>query len=527
MRKNLKKQADEQLRISRVISDAAASYLARESWTPITGAMLLSGIHPSSRWTEIPDLAGHQDHEPISFSEIFHSLRMSMKKPERGLDGTDVFPHSDRFKNVENILGLWDAICSDINDYPSDVSSRNFALTMWKHAHEGHVNLPEPIWIRVFVDHYDLKNPDRFVPRSVLDQREITPEERKFIPKHKFGKFIVNIWIETGKGVDPDVILARLAKTIENGAIEGTELVEQYSHRSDLRYKQASDRKPRTLYRDTLARQLRRMRARHNVASGANDHSAPTGALPDIISFIPRVPVDSTEFRRFSEPEQITELARKLMLETNQYVRFATLCFPAGGWKRDHAVVAGNVTRLSKQLLAVARLVPENLVDMVLMIGGRAIETMADIRFLCENLSPELVDDYIRNSSVNASTDGRWGGLDRLQRADAVGLRKTPFFDLADAPLHIHDTWKTVEYFHLDETQDGNYLPNLKGNTTHPQALLSLSMLSLETVLAFLQSTDRSDRIENLQGAIHDLHRRLTKADELSEAWFTGLQAPA
>lgn len=266
------------------------------------------------------------------------------------------------------------------------------------------------------------------------------------------------------------------------------------------------------------------MKERDGAASAQSESSAaPNSNIP----FVATVPVEPEEFRRFSEPEQLTDLAHRLIMEAVQYVRFATLLFPAGGWRRDHAVVVGNIARLSKLLQSIAWLTRDNLVDMVVFVGCQAIEAMVDIRYLCENFSVDVVNDYVQNSSHIISTDGRWGGLDRLQRADAVGLRRTVFFDLTDAPLHIHGTWKTVIRFHLDETQDGNYLPNLKGNTTHPQALLSLSMLSLETILSFMQSIDRSDRVADLEGAIRDLCRRLTKADELSGAWFNGLQTPA
>ncbi|AXF06492.1 hypothetical protein CUJ91_00175 [Paraburkholderia graminis] len=522
MKQYEKEKAGEILRISRRVSDAAAAYLARESWSPIVGAMLLSGIRPSVRWEDIPALADHKDEEPVSFRELFHSLRRSMKMPERGLDGTDVTPQSDRFQNAENILVLWDEYCRHYGDYPADISPRTFALGIRRMASEGQVHLPESQWIRAFADHYHLKDPDGFVPRSVLAQQEIQPEERQLIPKHKFGKFIAGIWVETGKGTDPDVILFRLAELIKNKGVAGTELVGEYSYRSDLRYKQENDRNSRVLRRDTLARQLRRMKERETAASAQAEPRTPS---TEHIPFIKTVPVAPEDFKRFSEPEQLAEVARQLLLEGTQYVRYATLLFPDDGWGRDHAVVVGNIVRLSKLLISVATLAQIKLLDMVIMTACLAIESMIDIRYLCENLAPDLIDDYVETSSESGFAGGSWGGSDWYQRANAVGLSNTDFFNLTEAPLHLHGSWQVLDSLHLGKNESGKYFPYFQGNTSHPQALLLLGRLSLETMQGFLRHIELGEKGKNLPRAIGDLHERLAKADELSVTWLAKWEA--
>ena len=516
MPKDITKHAEELRRTSRLVSDAAKKYLARDAWTPIMGAMLLSGIHPSSHWTDIPILVAHQDHEPFSFRDLFRTLRLAMKKPERGLDGVDVYPDSDRFTNAENILRLWDALCSERGDYPAEMTPKIFVLGIRRLIQEGHAHLSEQMWMQVFANHYKLKNPDEVVPRSVLALEEVTSDERKLIPKHRFGKFIASIWVDTGKIVDPDVVLARLAEMMEKGAIRGFELVE-YSHRSDLRYKQEQDKKPRVLRRDTLARQLRRMEVKDNASS---DLPTPETTKDNKIPFVARIAVEQSIIKQFTEPEQLTELARKLMMEAVHYVRLAIQYIPDGGWERDLAVVVGNIARLSKLLRSIYLLASANLVDIVALTGCLAIEAIIDIEYLCTHFSSELINDYIQNSSENASVCGMWGGLDRLQRADAVGFRKTDFFDLEAAPQHVHGTWKIVSRFHLDETEGGRYYPNLRDATTHPQALLSLNTLALDATLSFMQITDRNDKTVDLCTAIEDLHRRLKKADDIFGNWF-------
>jgi len=484
--------------------------------------MLLSGIRPSVRWEDIPALVDHKDEEPVSFRELFHSLRRSMKMPERGLDGTEVQPQSDRFQNAESILVLWDEYCRHYSDYPADISPWKFTLGIRSMASEGQVHLPESQWIRAFADHYDLKNPDGFVPRSVLALQETQPEERQLIPKHKFGKFIVGIWVETGKGIDPDVILSRLAELIKNKGVAGTDLIGEYSHRSDLWYKQENDRNSRVLRRDTLARQLRRMKERDTAASA---QVGPRTAPAEHIPFIKTVPVVPENFKRFSEPEQLTEVARQLLLEGMQYARYATLLCPDDGWARDHAVVVGNIVRLSKLLISVATLAQIKLLDMVIMTACLAIESMVDIRYLCENLAPDLIDDYVKRSSERGFAGDSWGGSDWRQRANAVGLSKTDFFNLTEAPLHLHGSWPVLDSLHLNKTEDGKYLPYFQGNTSHPQALLLLGRLSLETTQGFLRHIELGDKGKNLAGAIGDLHERLAKADKLSVAWLAKWEA--
>jgi hypothetical protein len=115
--RNLKQQIEDLTDRNLKISEECRRYLRHESWSPIMGALLLSGIRPSPRWMDVPPTEGHRDDTPVSHKELFIELLSSLKVPERGLDNERILSKSHRFKSVENILLFWDHVCSVHADY--------------------------------------------------------------------------------------------------------------------------------------------------------------------------------------------------------------------------------------------------------------------------------------------------------------------------------------------------------------------------------------------------------------------------
>lgn len=506
MSKNIKQQID----LSLMVSDVAKGYLSWPSWSPITGALLLSGIRPSSRWMDIPALEGHRDHEPVSQSTLFRDLLSTMSKVEHGLDKEPLTPQSPRFKNAENILALWDAVCQAHNDYPIDIAPKDFSVWLWGRATQGDVHLPEPMWARVFVDHYTLKKADWFIPRAALaSHRADLMKARKLVPKHVFGEYIAKAWAD---GVNtPDEILDGLAKMMENGDIYGVKL-ERYAFKSNLVY--TRDGSKYTLNRNSFARQLRRMRKKSEAS-----YNPPPSAVsaPDEMPFIKRVAVDPAAFNRFSDAEQFLELAVDLLMEATQYVRWATHLHDSdGGWDCDHAVVAGNVARLWKLLRSVAVLSQVKLVGTVFLTAHLAIETIIDIKYLIANFCPELIQNYVDApmQKTSTGTDG-WSRLDLPQKAKAIGFEHVEIFDIERAALHVHGSWLDLCALHINETDEGRYYMDQDGRALHPRVLLVTGRLALNATRDFLLFAGDTAWAGKLVNSIEDLLNRLQTADAL------------
>lgn len=510
MSKNVKQQVDEQIHRSLMVSDEAKRYLSWESWTPIMGALLLSGIRPSSRWTDIPALEGHQEHEPVSQSELFRSLLSTMRKTEYGLDKEVLTPQSLRFKNAENILALWDAVCQALNDYPTEIAPKDFSVWLWRRAAEGDVHLPEPMWARVFVDHYTLKEPDWFVPRAALALHKADlMKARKLIPKHVFGEYIARAWADGATSVDE--ILASLAEMMKNGDINGVKF-KRYALKSDLVYTQ--DGEERTLNRDSFARQLRRMKGK---SEASDNPPLPPVSAPDEMPFIRRIVVDPAAFSRFSSGEQFLELAVDLLLEAMQYVRLATHVRDSdGGWDRDHVVVAGNVARLWKLLRSIAVLSRVELPETVFLTAHLAIETIVDIKYLIANFNPELIEDYVNAPTQRTSVSKNgWSALDLPQKAKAIGFEHVEIFDVERATQHVHGSWLDLCALHINETDDGCYYMQRDGQTPHPRMLLVAGRHALAATRDFLLFASDTAWAKQLLKSVEDLVGRLQTADAL------------
>jgi hypothetical protein len=181
---NLKQRVEELRDRSLLISEETKKYLRHESWSPIVAALLLSGIHPSSRWANVPAAENHRDDKPVSHRDLFDELLSSMKRPERGLDNERIPATSIRFKCAQNILSLWDQVCSAFNDYPIDLSPKDFTGWLWGKSQEGHVYIPDSTWLDAFVNNYQLKHFNKVLPKEVLTWLTIgSKDARKLSPK--------------------------------------------------------------------------------------------------------------------------------------------------------------------------------------------------------------------------------------------------------------------------------------------------------------------------------------------------------
>lgn len=521
MWKKLEETAADLVELNLRVRQKAQGYRAEKSWTPVTAALLLSGIEPSNRW-ETSTEKGRNARTPTAISQtyLFSKLRDSMVEPERGLDGEMLLPQSVRFENARNILLLWDQICASIDDYPAKLPPKDYVALLLDMNHQGKIHLLEPRWLAVFSNLFELKKPyaHLVIPKDIQTQLEAMVGKKPLLmPKHKLGSHVEKAWEQAvSKGeasTDPDPVLALLAGMIERGEITGIQPDRDhpYSHKTDLWYLHLKQKC--TLRRDSLARQMRRLneklRNRREIAEPPEQASVN-------VPFVDRVPVDETAISSFTNAEEIHQLARDLLMEVVQYLRLSCVC--PNGWQLAHSVVVGNVVRLTKLLVSINLFAATQLGDMVILMEYLTIGTIVDIKYLIAEFNADTIDKYIRYATEETpGHSGNWGNLDLLQRAKAIGLEKEFMLALETAPRYIHGSFDDSYRFHLRDASEGRYEANVLGERPDPQRLLSISMLALGVARDFLRDLVGGSQSEELRNAVEDLFERLQRADSALE----------
>lgn len=520
MSKKLKEAAADLIELNLRVRQKARGYLAEKSWTPITAALLLSGIEPSDRW-KIQAEKRRSVRTPVSQTHSFSKLRDSMEEPERGLDGEMVLPQSERFENARSILLLWDQICTSIDDYPAKLPSKDYVALLLDMSHQGKIHLPEPRWLAVFSNLFELKKPyaHTVIPKYIQTQLEAMVGKKPLLmPKHKLGSHVEKAWEQAvSKGeasTDPDPVLAILAAMIERGnEIPGVQPDKDhpYSHKADLRYLHL--KKKCTLRRDSLARQLRRL---NEKLRSRREMAEPPEQARVNVPFVDRVSVDETAISSFSSAEEIHQLACDMLMEVVQYLRLS--CVSPNGWGFAHAVVVGNVVRLTKLLVSINLFAATQMGDMVTLMEYLAISTVVDIKYLIVEFNADTIDKYIRYARDETLVhSGNWGKLDLLQRAKTVGLEEKFMRPLEKAPRSMHSSFDDSHSFHLRDGTDGRYEANVLGARPDPRNLLSIGMLALGVARDFVRDFVGGSQREKLRNAVEDLFERLRRVDSALE----------
>lgn len=514
---SLKRQMEDLHDRSLVINDEVKRMLRLESWSPIMGAMLLSGIRPSARWVDVPPAKGHRDDVRISHRNLFVELLSASSAPERGIDNEPVLRSSHRFKCAENILHFWDEVCGAHNDYPIDLPPRDFVGWLWSMNRKGYVHILDSMWLEAFANNYSPKHFNKVLPKEVLAW--LTQSAKKASipsPKHKFGREIAMARFEAKQAGDPsddpDEILSRLAEMMQGSRIRGVKLL-RYSPKSDIQYQFEGVRGTHTLRRDSFARQLRRMTAKEQSSADASISPAPSdGNGP----FFKPVAVKADDINRFTSNEQLTTMALDLLAETIAYVRLAArLEHSDAGWPRETAVLVGNVVRLSKLLTSIHSLTILKQTETLALTVPLAIGTMVDLKYLIENRDARLIDSYMGIPAKKRSKAGiDWACLDLKQKADATGLSGVYVDALQDAPSHLHGSWKDLTEFHLTAVGDERYRAKHTWTELNPLALLTTSVYALVVIHGFSSVIASGPLMEKLQNGVDDLYGRLKIAHE-------------
>lgn len=390
--KDLKERVDEMFAATRAVSFQVSRALSFERWTPIQGALLLSGIRPSPRWVDTAVLDGPERSGPISHCEIFEKRLSSMQGRERGLDDEPVSRDSLRFRNARGILVFWDEACEHQANYFLHVEPRAFVQWTVKEHRKGNFFIPAPNWLELFGEKCGLSTLNTIIPQEIFELFSPNSQtNRDLIPKHRLGNYILKAWTDAkADGAaenDPDEVLFRLSDLIESRKIPNLQLI-KYDPKLGIEYRDIHTQARYTLRRDSLARQLRRMVKRQSEPETFRDIRSAPIPMTNGFPYIRRVDVRTDLVNELTRNVQLIKLARDLVAEAAAHVRIAAGLEIAGkGWPKNYAVVVGNMARLSKLLISIDVLASCGLTEMLALIYQTTLGTVVDIKYLIVNFN--------------------------------------------------------------------------------------------------------------------------------------------
>ena len=228
---------------------------------------------------------------------------------------------------------------------------------------------------------------------------------------------------------------------------------------------------------------------------------------PSNLPEIERVAVDIEEISKFTQEDEFTELAVRLMIETASYVCVAACTMGTKPvWDRDRAAICGNMVRLYKLLHSVLDQTCQRRQETSFILSRLVFETLVNIRYMIKEFSSELIGSYVGYSfrherklrdviqanintrhgvilpiedrmlkSINRSAaaagilldevdlkqKGPWGGKNLFDKSEAVGLDEAYLAVFGGASHSVHGNWHEIYGNHLHWDENEGFTPNL------------------------------------------------------------------
>ncbi|CAN0622821.1 protein of unknown function [Burkholderia multivorans] len=250
------------LELNRKLQNNAIEFAREESWTPVDGALLLSGIRPSERFDNAFESYQWGVEFPIRFNHILLEIAFAQVTPPfRALEGGNLPERSSRFYDAISILKRWDDHCcyllEDGRTRPSKLTPHAF-VQWWLEEDEG---LEDTRFQQAIVDVLFHRVPPKsgdntvyefkknaipfeggggdYVPVKIISHALNRPE--LIVPKKNqglsvsIGKICLSVYRDHGNPYDLGLISEYLLRQVKGGEILDV------THVSDIKAGQLDD----------------------------------------------------------------------------------------------------------------------------------------------------------------------------------------------------------------------------------------------------------------------------------------------
>ncbi|MGU3492923.1 DUF5677 domain-containing protein [Xanthobacteraceae bacterium A53D] len=288
---------------------------------------------------------------------------------------------------------------------------------------------------------------------------------------------------------------------------------------------------------------------------------------------IDRVDVSTERLSAIKTDREFLGLAVDLMVEAGSYITIALNVLGSDRtWSKEQAAVGGNMVRLYKMFHGVLDQSNQGRGEMCFIFARLAFETTVSLKFLIQEHSASLIDEYIKHSmdherrlsiriQENISARGgivlpiedrmlksidrtlksagltldelpskkikNWGGKNLYEKAQAVGLGGAYLGMFSGPSNNVHGSWGDTYAHHIDTIDVGKFSPNIEWSRPRPQILFAISMISAGLAVEFSTFIGGDDVGSLLLPSVEDLLERIAAADRAHESYLSSKSWPA
>ena len=282
---------------------------------------------------------------------------------------------------------------------------------------------------------------------------------------------------------------------------------------------------------------------------------------------IKKVIIDPEIIKRFKVEDDFTRLSLDIMIEVGSYICVAANIFPAKtkAWDLNWAIVGGHLVRLYKLISAMLDQTCQRKRETSFIFSRLAFECIINLRYLIKHESDELFKSYrkyslqheyklykkisenikkrsgkeldierrILNSieksfQVSGISMGEirslklknWGRKNILEKASDLELEDAYLASFGGGSHTIHGNWQDLLEYHLEETENGYFMPVFDWHQPRPQLLNVIALYSTETVIEYLNYIDEGS-IKDVEGELINLKERILLLDNLHEKFLS------
>lgn len=166
------------------VENGAKHFYSFKTWTPIMGALLLSGLVPTEYWCGIPDAPPGRASSPSFWVDQFDRLYKGLwemgpdgeegipaknEKHLRGLDGESLMATvSPRFPDARQVLRHWDIKCEDEQDYPLELDPVKFVVWLEELCWNEEIRFFDRTWLHAFLKLHGIGKNNAILPADVV-----------------------------------------------------------------------------------------------------------------------------------------------------------------------------------------------------------------------------------------------------------------------------------------------------------------------------------------------------------------------
>lgn len=207
--------------------DIKAKYFYRfKTWTPIMGALLLTGIDPPADWRnsfeQFENSTGHSLVE--RFDALMKKLSEKNSKPLSGLEG-EFLTTSERIQQARKVLWEWNDKCEDDGNSPSEIDPVEFVAWLEEVCRCEEISFFDRTWLDVFLRLHRLEPRNTILPANVMKSFQKVTDIGDDGGRHALGSDILQAQLQAKSNcTDPydiDVIFLLMSHILdERGAID-------------------------------------------------------------------------------------------------------------------------------------------------------------------------------------------------------------------------------------------------------------------------------------------------------------------